>query len=941
MRSSRDFTPRRFSSAPRARHWIPRVALLAAVLPACGGGPEEGDGNASGGQGNDVATAGGRTSGGTPGFGGQPAGTGGLATTGGALGSTGGTRVAGGTGGVTAGTGGQLSTGGTTGGVGGTGGIAVSGGNAGTGPTGGTSGTGGTGGTSGTGGTGGTGGVDLTGGTGGTVATPPAFLNRYDGARANTESLDVDWKFNLGDPGGAEQTDFDDASWTPVDVPHDWSISLPFNQSSAASFGGGYLDGGIGWYRKSFSLPASSAGQKVYIQFDGVYMDSTVWLNGTQICARPYGYSSFECDFTSEAQFGGTNVLAVKVNNQLPSSRWYSGSGIYRHVWLKTVNPVHVAYTGSQVTTPQISAETATVNIKVALQNDASGSQSVVVESSIRDATGAEVATATATQTLNAGTTAEVEQTATVSSPQLWSVDSPTMYALVTTLSIDGAVVDSYETPLGIRSFAFDANTGFSLNGQPLKINGVCNHHDLGALGAAVNDRAMEKRMQLLKQMGANAIRTSHNPPAPELLDICDRLGLLVMDEAFDCWYAGKSTYDYGRFFDSWADTDIKDFVARDRNHPSVIIWSIGNEIAQAGDTNVVQQLMNAIHEQDDTRPITQGYAAWVSTSDIHGLEDIVGINYDPSRYDSLHTAHPDWKLIASESSSAFRSRGIYNNNNNQANSYDTFAAGWGHTAETSWKNVNSRPWIAGEFIWTGFDYIGEPTPYEWPSKSSYFGIIDTANFPKDIFYFYQSRWNYNGPAMVHIVPMDWTSWTPGQSVRVLAYSNADSVELFLNGASLGSKAVDPNEADLEWSVPFATGTLEAQATMGGTVVATDEVRTAGSETGLTLAADRASITADGRDLAFVEVDVVDAQGVVVPRASNTIDFSITGPGTIVGVDNGDATSHESYKGSSRSAFSGKAMVIVKASTDPGEITLSASSDGLTGSSVSITTAAP
>jgi beta-galactosidase len=447
--------------------------------------------------------------------------------------------------------------------------------------------------------------------------------------------------------------------------------------------------------------------------------------------------------------------------------------------------------------------------------------------------------------------------------------------------------------------------------------------------------------MQLLKEMGANAVRTSHNPPAPELLDICDRLGLLVMDEAFDCWYAGKTTYDYGRFFRDWADTDIKDFVARDRNHPSVIIWSIGNEIAQAGDTNVVQQLMNAIHEEDDTRPITQGYAAWVSTNDIHGLEDVVGINYDPSRYDSFHTDHPDWKLVASESSSAFRSRGIYNNNNNQATSYDTFAAGWGHTAETSWKNVNTRPWIAGEFIWTGFDYIGEPTPYEWPSKSSYFGIIDTANFPKDIFYFYQSRWNYDGPAMVHIVPMDWTSWNPGQSVRVLAYSNADSVELFLNGSSLGSKTVDPNEADVEWSVSFATGTLEAQATIGGTVVATDEVRTAGSAAGLTLAADRASITADGRDLAFVEVDVVDAQGVLVPRASDMIDFSISGPGTIVGVDNGDATSHESYKGTSRSAFSGKALVIVQATTDPGEITLSASSGGLTGSSVVITTSAP
>ncbi|MBN1171833.1 MAG: DUF4982 domain-containing protein [Micromonosporaceae bacterium] len=745
------------------------------------------------------------------------------------------------------------------------------------------------------------------------MPTPPAFVNTYDGARATTASLDAGWKFNLGDASGAQETTFDDTSWTSVDVPHDWSISLPFNQSSPAGSGGGYLDGGLGWYRKSFSLPAESSGQRIFVQFDGVYMDSTVWLNGTQICARPYGYASFECDFTSSASFGGSNVLAVRVNNQLPSSRWYSGSGIYRHVWLKTVNPVRVAYTGTRVTTPQISAGSATVNITVAVQNDAAGSQSVTVASSIRDAAGAEVATASAaTQTINAESTADVEQTATVSNPQLWSTTSPAMYSVVTTVSVGGAVVDTYTTPFGIRSFAFDATTGFSLNGTAMKLKGVCLHHDLGALGAAVNHRAIEMRLEMLKDMGANAIRTSHNPPAPELLDFADRFGFLVVDEAFDMWYGAKTEYDYARFFREWADTDMRDFVARDRNHPSVIIWSIGNEVPQAGDLAVAQQLIDDVRAMDDTRMTTQAYAAWVGDDSFTGLEDLVGINYAPERYDSVHSAHPDWKLFASESSSGFRSRGIYNNNNTQATSYDTFAAGWGHTAETSWKNVNTRPWIAGEFIWTGFDYIGEPTPYEWPAKSSYFGILDTANFPKDIFYFYQSRWNYDGPTMVHIVPMDWTSWTPGQAVRVLAYSNADSVELFLNGSSLGSQTVDPSEADVEWSVPFAAGTLEAQATKGGTVVATDEVRTAGPAARLELIVDRSSIMADGRDLAFVEVDVVDADGVIVPQASNGIDFSIDGPGTIVGVDNGNATSHESYKGTSRSAFSGKALAIVQ-----------------------------
>ena len=757
-----------------------------------------------------------------------------------------------------------------------------------------------------------------------------SFVNTYDGSRKETVSLDEDWKFHLGDANGADGAMFDDSSWENLNVPHDWSVTLPFNQNSAAGAGGGYLDGGLGWYRKYFSLPAESADQKVYIQFGGIYMNSTIWVNGNQVCERPYGYSSFECDITDEVNFGDTetNVVAVKVNNQLPSSRWYSGSGIFRHVWLKIVNPVHVGWAGMFVTTPQISDSNASVNIQVAVQNESGSSQSVSVESVILGTDGKEIDTVSAEANVSGGSTDEVELSGSVSSPKLWSPDSPSLYSVVTTLSMDGQVVDTYKASFGIRSFSFDANSGFTLNGQSMKLNGVCLHHDLGALGAAVNYRAIEMRLEMLKKMGTNAIRTSHNPPASEMLDIADRLGFLVVDEAFDMWYGAKVDYDYSRFFRDWADTDMKDFVARDRNHPSVIIWSIGNEVPQAGDKNVVQQLINAIHEMDDTRVITQAYAAWVNVNDFTGLEDLVGINYAPDRYDSVHTSHPDWKLFASESSSAFRSRGIYDNRNNQATSYDTFAAGWGHTAETSWKNVNTRPWIAGEFIWTGFDYIGEPTPYEWPSKSSYFGIIDTANFEKDIFYFYQSRWNYDGPAMVHIVPMDWTSWTPGSNVRVLVYSNADSVELFLNGETLGSKNVNPSEAYLEWTVRFETGTLEARATRDGDVV-TDTVKTAGAAAKLSLTADRETIAADGRDLVFVTVDVVDSEGVLVPRAGNMIDFSVEGSGELVGVDNGDGTNHESYKGNSHSAFSGKVMAIVQSNGEAGEIKITASSSGL------------
>lgn len=785
-------------------------------------------------------------------------------------------------------------------------------------------------------------------GAGGSGPSAPSSVigNSYDGARPTTTSFDADWRFHLGDTTGAQASTFDDSSWTGLRVPHDWSISLPFNQNSPAGSGGGYLDGGVGWYRKSFELPISSSGRRIFVQFDGVYMDSTVWLNGTQICARPYGYSSFECELTPNAKLGATNTLAVRVNNTLPSSRWYSGSGIYRHVWLKTVNPVRVAYTGTRITTPQISATSATVNVAVSVQNGAATDQTVTVASSLRDAAGIEIAQATSPpKVIAAGKSADVTQSATVSNPKLWSTTSPTLYSVVTTVSVNDAVGDSYTTPFGIRSFAFDANTGFSLNGKKMKINGVCLHHDLGSLGAAVNTRAIEKRLQLLKEMGVNAVRTSHNPPAPELLDLADRLGFLVMDEAFDVWYGSKTAHDYSRFFKQWATTDITDMVARDLNHPSIIIWSIGNEIPQAADETAAQQLITAVRSKDQTRVIAQAFASWAFGEGTAGLEDIVGINYAADLYDSLHKSHPTWKLFASESSSAFRSRGIYNNNNTQATSYDTNVAGWGASSEKSWTDVNTRAWVAGEFIWTGVDYIGEPTPYEWPAKSSYFGAIDTANFPKDIFYFYQSRWNYDGPPMVHIVPMDWTSWTTGKSVQVFVYSNADSVELFLNGSSLGSKVVDPvaghaNSGHLLWSVPFAAGTLQAKATKNGELVATDIVQSAGAPANLALKVDRAAIDADGRDLAFVEIDVTDAQGVLVPQASNKIDFVLEGPGTLVGVDNGDPISHESYKANFRSAFSGKALAIVQSSTMPGTITLRATSGSLKGGSVAITTTA-
>src|SRR5450755_158358 len=704
------------------------ILMLGTLLAGCStgnGGGQSGTGGTTGSGGNG---SGGTASGGASGKGG--AGSGGVQGTGGVTG----------TGGGVTGSGGQL---------------------------GGSSGTNGSGGATGSGGVGsggqagkGTGGSGAAGNGGSSPSAGP--VNTYDGARLTTVSFDPAWKFHMGDVTGAQATTFDDSSWTALDVPHDWSIALSFTQNSPAGAGGGYLNGGVGWYRKTFSLPASSSGQKVFVQFDGVYMDSTVYLNGTQVGARPYGFSSFECDLTASAKLGASNVLAVRVNNQQPSSRWYSGSGIYRHTWLKTVNPTRVAYTGAVVTTPQVSGTSATVNIAVTVQNDTTSSQSVTVASSIGDATGTEVGAASSPATsVAAGKTATVMETVTVANPKLWSLTSPTMYSALTTVSVGGAVVDTYTTPFGVRTFAFNANSGFTLNGAAVKLNGTCNHHDLGALGAAVNTRAIEKRLQQMKDMGVNALRTSHNPPAPELLDFADRIGLLVMDEAFDCCDQGKNQHDYGRFFNQWSATDITDMAARDLNHPGIVIWSIANEVGETSDTATVTKLMNAIKTKDTTRPIGQALAAWASADTAAvALEDVVGVNYAPDRYDSLHTAHPTWKIFASESSSALRSRGIYNNSNNQESSYDDSWAGWGASAEASWTNVNTRAFVAGEFIWTGIDYIGEPTPYTWPSKSSYFGAIDTADFPKDVFYFYQSKWNASGPTMVHVVPMDWTSCT-------------------------------------------------------------------------------------------------------------------------------------------------------------------------------------
>ncbi|MFC5449980.1 discoidin domain-containing protein [Paenibacillus aestuarii] len=749
------------------------------------------------------------------------------------------------------------------------------------------------------------------------------------------QSFDSSWKFNRGNAVGAEAADFDDSSWRTLDLPHDWSIEQDFNKDSAAGRDAAFLDGGTGWYRKSFTMPSEAAGKKVTITFDGVYMDSTVYINGHVLGNRPNGYISFEYDLTPYLKYNGDkNVIAVKVVNQQPSSRWYSGSGIYRHVWLSITDQVHVGQWGTSITTPQVSDASADVNVKTTVMNETSASKQVTLTTTIRDDQGVSKGVLESQATIAANGKNEYDQTLTVGNPKLWSVEKPVLYTADTEVKVDGGIVDTYHTSFGIRTLKFDSNQGFFLNGQHVKLQGVSMHHDLGALGAAVNTRAMERQLEILKGMGVNAIRTTHNPAAPELLDLYDRMGFVVLEEAFDAWKEPKKAYDYARFFDTWAETDIKDMVRRDKNHPSIIAWSLGNEIPDTYKPDALAtalNLKNWVKEIDPTRPTTMAIPSLddSNTQKVADILDLVGYNYSEHLYDSQHAAHPNWKIFGSETASAVRSRGVYHlpidqnvltHPDFQTSSYDNSVVPWGRSARDSYLLDANRDFVAGQFIWTGFDYLGEPTPYYvWPAKSSYFGIVDTAGFPKDIYYFYQSRWT--SKPMVHLLP-HW-NWKSGDTVPVIAYSNADSVELFLNGQSLGVKTFVPGDLQLEWDVPFTPGTLKAVAKKNGVEVASDEVKTADEPARVVLKPDRTVIKADGKDLVFIEADVVDANGLLVPNADNLINFNVTG-GTIVGVDNGNAASLERYKASSRKAFSGKALVIVQPSTTAGEIVVNA-----------------
>ncbi|WP_030954696.1 glycoside hydrolase family 2 TIM barrel-domain containing protein [Streptomyces sp. NRRL S-481] len=830
------------------------------------------------------------------------------------------------------------------------------------------------------------------------LGTPEAGAEEVRGVSGRrTVALRDGWRFALVDPGGATDPTggyagahlpgYDDSGWREIAVPHDWSIEQTPTTRHGTTSGTGFLPGGLGWYRLAFTLPPALAEKRISVEFDGVYMDSYVYCNGEEAGRHPYGYTGFAFDLTGLVHTDGVteNVLAVKVRNQLPSSRWYSGSGMYREARLVITEPVHVARWGTRVTTPEISAERGLVRVDTSVVNTSGAAADVEVVSRIVDRKGRTVARASSAVAVTDERTETHELT--VRRPELWDIHAPHRYTLHTELRVAGRATDTYRTVFGFRAFRFDPDEGFFLNGTHHKIKGVDLHHDLGALGAAVSIDAVRRQMEIMRSMGVNALRTSHNPPAPEVIQVCEELGVVMLVEAFDCWRTGKNRYDYGRFFDEWCEKDTTEMVLAARNSPAVLMWSIGNEVPDSTSTAglaMADRIIEAIRAADDTRPLVigsdkyrrlpaKGSAADLMLAKLDGL----GLNYNSAKsVDQLHEAYPHLFLFESESSSETSTRGAYqepehlNTGENHTpgrratSSYDNNLASWTMSGEYGHKKDRDRKWFAGQFLWSGIDYIGEPTPYDvFPVKASFFGAVDTAGFPKDMYYLFRSQWTEE--PMVHLLPMTWNH-AEGDTVEVWAYANTDTVELFLNGRSLGvrrfdtKKTVDgrtyletteatgddktftdgpypgsytsPNgsagKLHLTWRVPFEPGELKAVARRDGKAVATDVLRTAGAPHAVRLTTDRTSLPADGRSLVFVTAEVVDRRGVVVPDAEHLLSFEVVG-GSLAGLDNGRQESAERYQASTRTAFHGKALAIVRSGTKAGPVKVTARADGL------------
>lgn len=769
---------------------------------------------------------------------------------------------------------------------------------------------------------------------------------------------------------------FDDKSWESVNIPHDWAIKGPFNAPGISGGMGRLPIDGVGWYRRQLTFAPADAGKSIYLDVDGAMAYSAVWLNGILVGGWPFGYASYRLDLTPYIRLDEVNQLAVRVENAVDSSRWYSGAGIYRNLWVVKVNPVHVAHFGTRVTTPSVSAEQATVKLVVSVDNDSDDDQEVLVESEVKSPKGNVVGKFPKTPVnISSGGNRAITSSLSINNPSLWGPPPdqiPNLYVVSTTLKTkNGTVIDRFETTFGIRSIAYDPDRGVLVNDKEVRIRGTNNHHDLGSLGAAWNYRATERQLQLLLELGSNSLRTSHNPPAPEFLDLADQMGFLVMDEAFDVWNERKTTNDFHLIFPDWHEPDLRSFIRRDANHPSVISWSIGNEIPEqrsSAGAATGKLLYDIVYQEDETRPVTSGLNNAQPGDGLANLLDIESLNYQgegrggnnrPS-FPAFRSTYPEKLLWTSESASTLSTRGAYlfpvtgnisaivaegvggNYTTLEVSAYELYAPSWAASPDYVFMQQDSHPYVAGEFVWTGFDYLGEPTPFDdyEAARSSYFGIIDLAGFKKDRFYLYQSRWRPD-LRFAHILPhWSWGASRVGKVTPVHVFTSADEAELFVNGKSVGRLTRKPLTYRFRWdNVTYSPGDLRVVTYKNGSLWAEATKRTVGAASSLQLTADRTTISADGSDLSFITVTVVDDDGEVVPDGQNSITFSITGPGEIVSTDNGSPTDLTPFPSLTRNALSGLALAIVRSREGvKGEIIVTAIAKGLKQGKVVVTT---
>lgn len=767
------------------------------------------------------------------------------------------------------------------------------------------------------------------------------------------------WKFHLGNTPNATLPAYDDRDWEQVRIPHDWAIDKSFDMRIDMQSVQVLEDGdkvpqmrtgrtgalpafGVGYYRTQIMSDTSMIGKRIRVEFDGAMSLSQIYLNGQYIGEWPYGYSSFSFDLTESWNFSGENVLVVRLENKQESSRWYSGAGLYRNVRLVVADPIHIGHWGTFITTPEVSERMGKVHIATCIKNYTGKEEQVRLENIIINAQGKIIGKKEYKKNIQESTSL-FEQDIVVRKPLLWSIETPHLYQLVSNVYIGKKLVDSSKINFGFRTIRFDKDTGFYLNEKPVKLKGVCLHHDLGPIGAAVNTRAIERQLEIMKEMGCNAIRTSHNPPTPELLDLCDRMGFVVQVEAFDEWKTGKNANGYHCFFDEWAERDLKAMIRRDRNHPSIIMWSIGNEIReqiQSDGVETAQKLVDICHREDPTRPTTAGFNLHNDAikNGLANVIDLVGFNYKPYDYKKQHKAHPDYIIYGSETSSTVSSRGEYKfpatekrgayYEDYHVSSYDLEYPNWASTPDTEFEQQDDCDFIFGEFVWTGFDYLGEPTPYNagTPARSSYFGIVDLAGMKKDRFYLYQSKWSET--PVLHLLP-HW-NWEErlGQNVPVFCYTNYPKAELFVNGQSMGIKEKNKNSKydryRLMWKdVIYQPGEIKVVAYNDeGLPVDTTSIKTAGKTYRLRTTVDRREIMADGKDLAYITVEVVDKEGNLCPKADNLLFFEVEGNARFKAACNGDPTDHTSFVSSYMRAFNGKLMLIIEAGETEGTSTL-------------------